>query len=188
MRKLVLKMSMSLDGFVAGPGGESDWIFRNSDDESAAWIQESLEGAGLHAMGSRTFRVMADYWPTSPSPMAAPMNDIPKVVFTRQQDFDLATDAPGWKDTRVADGALAEEIARLKREPGGDILAHGGADLARSLVSLDLVDEYRLLIHPVALGTGLPIFTGLPTPLELSLVETIRFPAGAMGQVYRREA
>ena len=78
MRRLILKMSMSLDGFVAGPGGEIDWMFPDRDAGSTAWVLETLRAAGLHAMGSRTFRDMAAWWPTARDPMAEPMNAIPK--------------------------------------------------------------------------------------------------------------
>jgi len=205
-------MSMSLDSFVAGPNGEIDWIFRTSDEGATAWIVETLWQAGLHAMGSRTFYDMVRYWPTSTEPFAAPMNDIPKVVFTRQRTLDLAAGhttaalrdahraraeagekphaiappgAASWSETEVVNGDLATEIARLKQQPGKDILAHGGAGFARSLVRLGLVDEYRLLVHPVALGTGLPLFAELPAPMHLKLVSTSLFRSGAAAHVYR---
>jgi dihydrofolate reductase len=213
MRRLVLKMSMSLDGFVGGPAGEIDWLLRSRDDGATAWIAETLWQAGLHAMGSRTFYDMAAFWPTSTDPLAAPMNDIPKAVFTRRPSLDLAagrtttalrdsiralepagrppgaTGSPNtasWAQSLVANGDLAAEIRRLKAQPGRDILAHGGAGFARSLARLDLIDEYRLLIHPVALGAGLPLFTELPKPLDLSLVSTTIFRSGVAAHVYRR--
>lgn len=212
MRKLILKMSMSLDGFVGGPNGEIDWLLRSQGEDSTAWIVESLWRAGLHAMGSRTYHDMASYWPTSTAPFAAPMNDIPKIVFTRQKAFDVhaghtttalrdATHArqaqneapaqersPGaasWASARIANGDLAEEMQRLKQEPGKDILAHGGAGFARGLTKLGLVDEYHLLIHPVALGSGLPLFSDLQRPVDLKLVSTSRFRSGAVAHVYR---
>ena len=195
MRKLILKMSMSLDGFVSGPSGEVDWMPRSQSEDGAAWVLETLSQAGIHAMGSRSYRAMANYWPTSTDPMAAPMNKIPKVVFTRQERSDLhavvsPAQAPSraqasWASPRVAQGDLADEIDRLKEEPGGDILAHGGAGFARSLVRLRLVDEYRLLIHPVALGSGSPLFSDLQGPLNLELVSTSSFRAGVVAHVYR---
>ncbi len=206
MRKLILKMSMSLDGFVAGPNGEIDWLFRTSSDDGKAWTVETLSRAGLHAMGSRTFRDMAAYWPTSREPFAAPMNEIPKVVFTRHGLRDGATTrgledaralgAPrgaaegleSWRAPRVASGELVEEIARLKRQPGKDILAHGGASFARSLVRLGLVDEYRLIVHPVALGRGMPLFSELAAPRVLELVSVTAFRGGAVAHVYRETA
>ena len=83
-RRLVLKMSVSLDGFVAGPDGEADWIFRSSGgDDSTEWVFDTLRGAGVHIMGSRSYHDMAAFWPYSDMPIAAPMNDIPKVIFSR---------------------------------------------------------------------------------------------------------
>ena len=192
MRRLILKMSMSLDGFVSGPNGEIDWIAGNRDDGATAWIVETLWRAGLHAMGSRTYQDMAAYWPTAGGPLAAPMNEIPKVVFTRKPSLQpdagettIAGQYPSWAETQVAHGDLATEIARLKGQAGKDILAHGGAGFAQSLARLGLIDEYRLLIHPVALGAGLPLFADLPTPLHLKLASTTVFTSGATAQIYR---
>jgi dihydrofolate reductase len=207
MRRLVLKMSVSIDGFVGGPNGEIDWIFRSHDPTAAAWIVDVLWQAGLHLMGSRTFADMRAWWPTSNEVYAAPMNEIPKVVFSRGGPASVTTttalrdatrargsescaaDAAGafareWDAAAVARGALAEEIARLKRLPGKDLLAHGGARFARSLVAEGLVDEFKLLVHPVALGRGLPLFADLPTPLDLELVASQRFAGGTVAQIY----
>ncbi len=208
MRRLILKMSMSVDGFVGGPRGELDWLFRSMDDEAAAWTVGIIREAGLHIMGSRTFRDMAAYWPSSSEPFAPPMNEIPKVVFT-SHDRPRAGDTEGttrgladaraqapqarggppatesWATARVAAGDLSEEIVRLKEEPGKAILAHGGASFARSLVASGLVDEYQLLVHPVVLGRGLPLFSHLIQPLDLVLVETRPFARGAVAHVYR---
>jgi dihydrofolate reductase len=212
MRKLILKMSMSVDGFVGGPNGELEWLFRNSDPEGMAWTVETIWQAGVHIMGSRTFRDMAAYWPTSAEPFAAPMNQIPKVVFSRRglsatgnaasttrALADARAQAPrprdnadaaieSWTAARVAGGDLADEIARLKQEPGKDILAHGGAGFAQSLIEGGLVDEFRLAIHPVALGRGLPIFSRLAKPLDLELVEAKTFSRGAVAHIYRKRA
>lgn len=195
MRKLILKMSISVDGFVGGPNGEIDWIFRSTDGAAAAWIIERLWQAGVHIMGSRTFQDMAAYWPTSTEPFAAPMNEVPKVVFSRTGALApagtgtttalrdarsaagtdpagataaLSGEASSWTQARVARGDLAAEIANLKKEPGKDILAHGGARFAQGLVGLGLVDEYHLVVHPVALGRGLALFSpwGGARPLE----------------------
>jgi hypothetical protein len=84
MRKLILKRSMSLDGFVSGPNDETGWIFESASDETTAWLVKTLSAAGLHIMGSRTFHDMVNYWPTSHEPIAAPMNAIPKMVFSRK--------------------------------------------------------------------------------------------------------
>jgi len=214
MRKLILKMSMSLDGFVGGSKSEVDWIFASMDEGAVDWTMKSIWRAGVHIMGSRTFHDMASYWPYSNEVYAAPMNEIPKVVFSKNPSVTSsarsttqalrdasrantggaeATHADSskeqsWRDARVMSGVLAADIAQLKSEPGKDIMAHGGAGFARSLVRLGLVDEYQLLVHPVARGQGLPLFSELPKPMVLQLVSATTFPAGAIAHVYRPAA
>ena len=203
MRQLILKMSVSVDGFVGGPNGEIDWVFKSYDAGATAWEVDALWQAGVHIMGSRTFQDMAAYWPTSTEPYAAPMNGIPKVVFSRSGRLPSGTtqavadamrqrteetavpDLSSWSNPDMASGDLAEEIARLKQQPGKPILAHGGACFARSLVQNGLIDEYCLLIHPVALGRGLPLFSDLAKPLDLKLVRAIPFDGGAVAHIYR---
>jgi dihydrofolate reductase len=214
MRKLVLKMSISVDGFVGGPNGEIDWIFRNSDEEGTKWTVENISSVGAHLMGSRTYHDMAAYWPTSTEAFAPPMNEIPKIVFSRRgiarpsaastttalknaraqyeggppQARPSQAVEDSWLRPTVLTGDLADEIARLKAQPGRDLLAHGGASFAQSLVQLGLVDEFRLLVHPVALGRGLPLFGTLAKPLDLRLVSTKRFAGGTMAHVYQLKA
>ena len=204
-------MSVSLDGFVCGPNGELDWIFKTGDDSSRAWVVNTISQAGVHIMGSRTFYDMAAWWPFSTEPFAAPMNDIPKVVFTKKglKANESATttalknaaqmkaekglkDAPdaaekmaSWVNAQVATGDLTEEINKLKQQPGKDILAHGGARFAQSLAKAGVIDEYQLVIHPVALGKGLSIFTELPKPVYLNLISTTEFKSGVVAHVYR---
>lgn len=199
MRELVLKMSMSVDGFVASPDGGAQWMMASRDDKAAEWSAGAIAEASLHIMGSRTFRVMAGYWPTATTVFAPPMNRIPKAVFSRQGASILqeigAPAAPGageaqpgadsWMHAEVASGDLAGEIVRLKAGEGKPIIAHGGASFARSLVALGVVDRYVLLVHPVALGQGLPLFSELPAPRAFELVSSTRFPRGAVAQVYR---
>jgi dihydrofolate reductase len=203
MRRLVLKMSMSLDGYVGGPDGEVDWIMRTLEAEATAWIEETLWDAGAHLVGRRTYADMVSYWPTSTELLAAPMNAIPKIVFSRsgssvsepttalrnaikaQRDTGspLVAHPAKWDDTQVLAGELSARIAGLKAEPGKDLLAHGGASFAQSLVRLGLVDEYRLLVHPVVLGAGLALFDGA-TPFDLDLIEVARFAGGVSACVY----
>lgn len=193
MRELILKMSMSLDGFVGGPKGEAEWIF-SGDQEAIAWKVENVRDASLHIMGSRTFQNMAAFWPTSTMVFAPPMNEIPKAVFSRQGPAvlkaatttgQLQPGAESWAEAYVAGGDLAEEITRLKAKDGKPIVAHGGAAFARSLIAQNLVDEYVLLVYPVALGKGLPIFSDLPAPRPLRLISSKAFPGGAVAQIYR---
>lgn len=198
MRPLILKMSMSLDGFVGGPNGELDWMFGGYDEAATAWTVESVWGAGLHIMGAQTFRDMVATWPTTSNPFSRPMNEIPKAVFSKQgQDIlkiadlagrpqaDLQPGAESWARAYVATGDLEAEIGKLKAQDGKPIYAHGGSRFVRSLVAGGLVDEYQLLVHPGALGRGLPIFSDLEAPLALRLMSATAFPSGAIAQIYR---
>ena len=156
MRRVVLMMSVSIDGFVAGPHGHAGAL--PEPDELKRWKLDRVRRAGTHIMGRVTYEEMAGYWPTSTDDYAAPMNEIPKVVFSR------TLERADWPETRIARGDLSEEIGSLKREAGNDLIAYGGATLDQALTRLGLVDEYRLMIQPAALGAGLPLFKDLRAP------------------------
>ncbi len=189
MRKLITKMSMSIDGFVSTVDGQNDWIFKTVDKESTAWSVGLSREAGLIIMGRKSFEVMTSYWPTATGPFAAPMNEIPKAVFT-QKGFKIppsASSSPAavsWAEARVFDGDLAEGIKQLKQEPGKHIVAAGGAGFMRSLIATGLIDEYHLAFHPIALGAGLPIFSSLTKPLDLKLVAVKTFSGGIAVHTY----
>jgi dihydrofolate reductase len=179
MRQLILQTGVSIDGYVAALDGSHPWGYANPDEGTKRWILDSVWGAGAHLMGRVTYEEMAATWPTSKSEYARPMNEIPKVVFSKTlQEAD-------WPETRIARGDLGEEIERLKREPGNDLIAYGGATLDQSLSRLGLVDEYRLMVQPAALGAGLPLFKDLAAPLHLELVEATTTPTGVALHVYR---
>ncbi len=208
MKDLILKMSMSLDGFVSDHEGRNAWMF-GDDQEAKAFVVETIADASLHIMGSRTFKDMAAFWPTSTGVFASPMNRIPKAVFSRQGPAvlkatgttrglkDARADAGGtstgplqpgaesWGEAYVASGDLAEEIAGLKARDGRPIVAHGGAAFARSLVAGGLVDQYMLMVHPVVLGKGLPIFSEVAAPRRLERTGSTAFPGGAVALIYR---
>ncbi|GGB05158.1 dihydrofolate reductase family protein [Puia dinghuensis] len=190
MRKLQMKMSISADGFVAGVNGEKDWVFKTGDEQSKAWLVGQTWDAGLIIMGRKSFENMAPYWPTSTDPFAAPMNEIPKAVFTKKgfkgidPGHEPSPAAASWANARVFGGDLAEGIRELKAGEGKPISAIGGAGFMRSLIATGLVDEYRLVIHPVVLGAGLPIFDGLAKPLYLKLVDVKVFPGGVVVHTY----
>jgi dihydrofolate reductase len=208
MRELILKMSMSLDGFVGAPDGGHKWIF-DGDQESIAWTMEIVRNTSLHVMGSRSFREMSSYWPTSTERFAPPMNEIPKAVFSKKgpailkgidtttllknaranapdgKSVELQPGAESWAQAYVASGDLAEEVAGLKAQDGKPMIAYGGASFARSLIAHGLVDQFDLLVYPIALGKGRPIFSDLAMPRPLKLVSSKVFPKGSMAQIYR---
>jgi len=183
MRRLVLKMSMTLDGYVAGPNGEMDWAQRTAHPDGKAWVGQTLEEAGAHVLGRRLYESFVGYWPTSADPLAPLTNSIPKIVFSRSPDREIPT-APGWEDPRVLGTDLTADIETLKAEPGKDLLVQGGVSFARSLVQLALIDEYRLVVHPIVLGSGKALFQDAD-PLDLELIDTVAFPSGAQAHIYR---
>jgi len=179
VRQVVLQFWVSLDGYSCDEGTALYRVMEEiSDDEHEAYFVTKLRRAGTHIMGRVTYQDMAEFWPKSDHPIAAPMNDIPKVVFSR------TLEAAAWPESRIASGDTAQEIARLKQEPGGEIVAHGGTQFVRSLIRLGLVDEYRLYVLPVAAGEGAPLFTDLVRPVVLRLVTSRAFPSGILELVY----
>jgi dihydrofolate reductase len=173
---LVLKMSISLDGYVASTDGGTEWAAAGRSDDGAGWTLDTVSNAGLHLIGAATYVQWAGYWPNAPGPFARPMNEIPKVVFSN------SLTSADWDETMIAAGDLSEAVSRLKQEPrDGYLLAQGGVRFARSLVETGLIDEYRLVVHPVVLGAGERLFT---EPLAIEPISTIAFSRGAVAHVF----
>ena len=138
---------------------------------------ETVSNAGAHLIGAATYAAWAGYWPSASGPFAKAMNEIPKVVFSN------SLTSADWGETEIAAEDLAEAITRLKQERSSDgyLLAQGGTQFARSLVGTGLIDEYRLVIHPVVLGAGERIFTA---PLTIESMSTTVFSGGAAAHVF----
>ena len=176
MAPLILKMSVSLDGCVAPADGSSGWEAAGRSPDGAEWVLDTVSNAGAHLVGAATYARWAGFWPGASGPFAAPMNEIPKVVFSN------SLTSADWGETTIATGDLAAAVTRLKQErSGGYLLAHGGTRFARSLVETGLIDEYRLLIHPVVLGEGERIFLA---PLTIEPMSTTVFSSGAVAHVF----
>jgi dihydrofolate reductase len=179
MRDLVVHAWTSLDGYSCDEETEMLQVMGEVDDPVGDDLFAGrLAGAGTHIMGRVTYLEMADFWPKSSGINAAPMNDIPKVVFSR------TLQTASWPETRIASGDTAQEIARLKAEPGGEIIAHGGTQFVRSLVSLGLVDRYRFYVLPFATGEGVPLFTADARPGRMRLEQSTAYPSGILELVY----
>jgi dihydrofolate reductase len=177
-RKVVLKMVMSFDGFVTSPDGTHDWMFRFFGDDSNEWNLRALEEAGTHAMGRRSYDLMGPHWQASEGPIASSMNDKPKAVFS-----DTLKTAD-WGPAEIFSSDLTKAVADLKAQDiEGTILVHGGPTLTKSLVRLNLVDEYQLVKVPLAIGSGQSPFADLQDHFQLDLVEERRFKSGAHGQI-----
>ncbi len=178
-REVVLYMSMSLDGFVASDRQHPGVAI--ADPQVKQWKLEHIRTAGSHLMGRVTYEEISAYWPGSDDAYAAPMNTIPKVVFsTTPPDADAT-----WPETRVARGDLGTEIAAIKAQPGADVIVWGGAGFAGALAAMDLIDEYRLFVQPMLVGRGQALFDQLPAARHLNLVASTPFPSGIVVQIYR---
>jgi dihydrofolate reductase len=184
MRKLIYSMSVSLDGFIAGPGGEIDWS--PPDEERHRFHNEQTREIGTHLLGRRLYEEMV-YWETADqNPSAGEVvvefariwQALPKLVFSTTLE-----QVEG--NTRLVRDGLAEEVAKLKEQPGKDI-AVGGAGLASAAIKLNLIDEYRLFVNPVVLGGGTPYFPPLDERINLELVETRTFASRVVYLRYRR--
>jgi dihydrofolate reductase len=197
MRELILKMFISLDGFVGSTDGDNSWMI-NPDPVAKAWAVEKAWDCSLIVVGSRTFQHWAGYWPTATDEFSAPINQIPKAVFSKQGPAILeaaraVADKPGvvqpgaqsWAQAYVASGDLVAEVAKLKAQDGKPMYAYGGASFARSLIAHGLVDQFDLAHIPVVLGQGLSIFTELTHPRRLTVVSSKAFPKGTVVQSYR---
>jgi dihydrofolate reductase len=181
-RRLILCMSVSLDGFVARPDGALDWFLEPRSDEprqDARRHQATLEllgQIGLIVLGRGAYEDMARGWPGSENPMAVLMNTLPKVVFSR------TLPSVSWSNARLARGPVEEELPALKAQDDRDMICFGGARFAHALAAHELIDEYRLTVHPVALGAGLPLWHGLPQPQRLRLVSSTMYADGSVTQ------
>lgn len=177
MRKVVLGMQVSLDGFVATEDGELDWAMAHFEPGLLAAIHERLSKLDVVLMGRHNYEEQAATWPHVPNdPIGEVMNSVDKIVFsTTLEDVE-------WANSRLADGAPDEVIARLKSEEGGEIGVSGGAAFASQLAASGLIDEFTLAVHPVVLGKGLPLFVA---PMDLDLLDSVRFATGVTLNTYR---
>jgi dihydrofolate reductase len=181
MRKIIVFNMVTLDGFVAGPGGNIDW--HRVDEEFNQFAIAQLDTAGGLIFGRVTYELMAGYWPTpfaleDDSIVANQMNTIPKIVVSH------TLERVDWHNTRLIKANVATELKRLKQQPGGDLFVFGSANLVASLIREDLIDEYRILVNPVVLGSGQPLFQDFRSRLHLKLIRTNTFKNGNVMLVY----
>ncbi len=179
-RRLILLMSVSLDGFVARRDGVIQWLGEDEEhgDQRHRLNLEMLGQIGLIVVGGGVYPDFVRGWSTSDSPMGQLMNSLPKVVFSQ------SLETVDWANARLSRRPLEEEIPELKREGGKDMVVFGGARIAHSLIRLGLFDELRLTVHPVALGDGLPLMHGLPEPQRFTLVSSTAYADGCVTQAW----
>jgi dihydrofolate reductase len=190
MRKLKLQVQMSIDGYIAGLNGEMDWMVWNWDDKLKNYVFESTEPIDTIILGRKMTDGFVSYWsdvmtkPDDPSSIdrshafAKKMLETPKVVFTKTLKKSQ------WANTDIATGDLTDEITKLKGLKGKDIIVYGGASFDSSLIRAGLIDEFHLLINPVAIGNGMTIFKDLNEIQKFSLIKSVAFDCGILGLHY----
>ena len=185
MRKIIYAMPVSLDGFMEAAGGDLSWSFPDPELHQHFNEQEAL--IDTHIYGRGLYENMASFWPTADENASAPQVEIEYARIWKSMEkvvFSKTLEKVDW-NSRLVRGEIASEIKRLKTQPGKDISV-GGAGLASSFMRLDLIDEYRLYIHPVILGSGKRMFQPPLERLNLQLVETYPFSSGVVLLKYQR--
>jgi dihydrofolate reductase len=186
MRKVMLLMHVSLDGFVAGPKEEMDWI--GYDDNIFQDAIELASTADTSLYGRVTYQMMESYWPTVLSNPASTkleihhaqwLENVQKVVFSKS--LENVT----WNNAKLIQGDIAEEMAKLKQQPGKNMLIFGSPTFSHALMQLGLIDEYRLNVSPVVLGNGNPLFKDINDKINLKLLDTKTFEIGVVGLHYQ---
>jgi dihydrofolate reductase len=173
MRKLKLQVQMTIDGYVGGPNGEMDWTARDWDDELKKYVAEITEPVDCIVLGRKLAQGFIPHWASHPEQEGADkFNSTKKVVFTK------TLDKSEWDNTVLAKGGLVEEITKLKKQDGKDIIAYGGATFVSALIKQGLIDEFHLFINPTAIGNGMAIFTELDSKQKLTLVKSTSFDCG----------
>ena len=179
MRKLKLQVQISIDGFIAGPNNEMDWMTWDWDDELKKYTLGITEPVDCILLGRCLAEGFIDAWLSRAADphnedisFVRKMNETPKLVFSNTLEFIE------WKNTTLVNGNLTEEINLLKEQPGSDIIAYGGARFVTSLIQHDLIDEYHLFINPVAIGDGKTIFSPMRGRVNLELVHAQPYKCG----------
>ncbi len=188
MRKLITTTWVTLDGFMAGPNGEMDWIGEIYDDAMGQYEDALISGADTLLLGRVTYESFAGSWPHVPdSPDASEgekvyarkLNAMRKIVYSR------TLDRADWNNSTLRREIDPEEIAAWKQEPGRDMVIYGSASLVRALTNLGLIDEYQILVHPLLLGGGKPLFFDIQDRVRLQLVDSHAHPSGVVVLTYR---
>ena len=172
MRKLIMWDMVSVDGFFEAPDHDISWFV--FDDELGNYITETQKEADLLLFGRTTYEMMASYWPSAEGQIADFMNSVEKIVFTR------TLKSVDWNNTRLLSDDVPGEVARLKQGKGGEIFVFGSAEFAAALVENGLVDEYRIGINPVLLGSGIPLFKGRFVRRSLELTRATPLKSGVV--------
>ncbi len=184
MRKLKLQVQMSIDGFIAGPNGEMNFMVWDWDDQLKDYVTDITDPVDCILLGRKLAEGFIPYWASVAANAEDPQvtagkkfTETKKVVFTKTLNSSAPADN-GWNNTLVTNGDLVEEVSRLKNEAGKDMIAYGGANFVSALIKHALVDELHLFINPAAIGNGMPIFKDVESTQAMNLIKATAFDCG----------
>ncbi|MCZ7395546.1 MAG: dihydrofolate reductase family protein, partial [Candidatus Methanoperedens sp.] len=179
MRKVIVSMMVSLDGFFAGPSGEIDWHI--VDEEFNQYAIDLLNTVDTILFGRVTYQLFESYWPAAATNLSTSksdleishkINNITKIVFSK------TLEKVEWKNARLVKEVIQEEIAKMKQQPGKDMVIFGSGSIVSTFTQLGLIDEYRIIVNPVVLGHGKPLFKDIKDRINLKLLKTKTFSSG----------
>jgi dihydrofolate reductase len=175
MRKIMVFENVTLDGFMAGPNGELDWAIQ--DEEVTQYSKEGQGSTDMFLFGRVTYDMMASFWPTPAGKSANPvfaevLNNSSKIVFSS------TLEKADWQNTEVVKELTKDELLKLKQQPGKNMMIFGSGTIVNQLTNLGLIDEYQLMVNPVILGKGKPLFKDIKDRMNMKLVKTKTFNNG----------
>ena len=186
MRKIIVTMWVTLDGFIAGSNEEMDWVM--VDDEMGKYEDDMVSSADTLILGRVTYASFAGAWPHVPENPSASKGEVEyahKVNAMHKIVFSKTLQKAEWNNSTLMKEIVPEEIEKLKQEPGRDMVIYGSASIVQQLTNLGFIDEYQLLVHPVVLGGGKPLFKGINDRGNLKLIKTRTFSSGVVGLHYQ---
>jgi dihydrofolate reductase len=188
MRNVVVFMHISLDGFAAGPNGELDWM--SYDEELEKYAEGIVSTVGTALYGRVTYQMMESYWPTVPADPSSTKHALEHAEWVENIDkvvFSKTLDEVHWNNTTLIKDNIADEVSKLKQQPGKDLVIFGSPGLARSLMQQGLIDEYRLTVNPVVLGSGASLFSDITNKIKLKLLESKTLASGVVALHYQTD-